>query len=1049
MGTFRFLILMSASASLLAESASFRYRQHPHPDFAVDAIAEGPNGCLWLAGPSGLHRFDGLRFTPIAQYPFSSARWLAPAPDGSLWIGSTEGLVRFQQRFEIMRRESVLGLAAAKDATYARTASGLIRIDANGRVTPLAPMAHSRLHVDGAGSLWYTGPNGGYLLKKGATQAELVSAFPPAPPGDFRQLIPDREGRLWFGRRNTALSPSPYTRLNRTGEVAGTEISSLFAGPTGQVWYLGDSIRGLSPAIHFDVPRPQKGAAFRAGMEDRRGHLWFDSDDRQLMEAVPEEGWDRWSKADLGGHSVRHLAREAAGTLIAVTEVGAMRLNPATKQWSNLPGPPGSYTSLIPQPDGSMVAAVRGLGVVHLSAAGRVIQILEGLANGRTARDEYQTLHQDQQNRIWVGSAGGLFRLDKRNGRFTISRVLLPGEGTEIAPPRPVQVIALEQDALGRMWAGSALGAAWLDSQDRWHPVATSKELGLIRSLAVDVAPTNGAIWAAYRSAGIFSRITQVGDQWQTQNFLANDGYLPDRTTMLKGDSRGWIWRGTEDGVQVADGTRLGVNDWLHLDSRNGMTTSLLSSYGFLEDPDGGVWLSGDGITHMKPRSDWFGPPADGSVPRVTVKQVNEQTHFDDERRPESFSEPLRRLRLEVASLGVSPFRVSGFIYRLKPTMKGWREARDGVIDLRDLSAQNYQLEVAYAGYPVKIVKSYAFHVGSPWPGPWTGAGVSGALLALWGLRRTIWMQRLHYLSARYLHRRKQPIPISAASTANRTGAVLAGRYRLEALMAQGGFAKVYRANDLSNDQPVAVKILDRSTSEAAWVKQRFTHEVAALQAMNHPGVLPLIDSWLEPDGHPCLVTPWLDGPTLRTAMDAATLPLERIAWLTTQVAEALHETHQRGVVHRDLKPENILLVSGQPVLIDFGNAGLVGRDEGLSKTTLLGGSIYYMAPEQFSMHYAPSSDLYALAIIILELLCGKRLADLSYAAASSNFQAELVKALRVRGMENVIEVAGKLGEAFHSDPSQRPADAATWARAMADLLLSKPNEHASIPPRT
>src|SRR5262249_44285352 len=159
---------------------------------------------------------------------------------------------------------------------------------------------------------------------------------------------------------------------------------------------------------------------------------------------------------------------------------------------------------------------------------------------------------------------------------------------------------------------------------------------------------------------------------------------------------------------------------------------------------------------------------------------------------------------------------------------------------------------------------------------------------------------------------------------------------------------------------------LNRRSGEDNWIRDRFAHEVAALRSVQHAGVVPILDSWISPAGEPCLSMPFLDGQTLRAAMDGLPFSLERVARIVRQLGAALAEVHRHGIIHRDLKPENVMLLSPwtdreQAVIIDFGTAGLRSAENELAATTLMAGSLYYMAPERLTGHYSPASDIFSL----------------------------------------------------------------------------------------
>jgi tetratricopeptide (TPR) repeat protein len=214
---------------------------------------------------------------------------------------------------------------------------------------------------------------------------------------------------------------------------------------------------------------------------------------------------------------------------------------------------------------------------------------------------------------------------------------------------------------------------------------------------------------------------------------------------------------------------------------------------------------------------------------------------------------------------------------------------------------------------------------------------------------------------------------IAAAPATVAVGAVLGGRYRLEAVAGRGGMATVFRALDLRHGRAVAVKVLDAarlSTVDAA----RFEGEIDVLARLQHPHVLPLLDSGTI-DGARYLVTPFIAGESLaRTLARETRLPLTDAVRLARQVASALAHAHALEVIHRDVTPGNILLSNGLAVVSDFGIARLAEPAAGvITNTGITIGTPAYMSPEQAAGDSAldARSDVYSLGCVLYTMLTG------------------------------------------------------------------------------
>ncbi len=201
-------------------------------------------------------------------------------------------------------------------------------------------------------------------------------------------------------------------------------------------------------------------------------------------------------------------------------------------------------------------------------------------------------------------------------------------------------------------------------------------------------------------------------------------------------------------------------------------------------------------------------------------------------------------------------------------------------------------------------------------------------------------------------------------------GQLLDGRYRLDAEIARGAIGVVYRAVDITTGEPVAVKLLRPEAAAAPDLVSGFLAEAEILAALDHPGIV-RVRNLVTGDGVTALVMDLVSGPDLRRRLrTGGPLPAQRAAAVVAQVADALGYIHALGITHGDVKPGNILLPDdGGPVrLADFGVARRAGEPAGPTLATP-----EYVAPEVVAGE-APSqsADVYALGIVIYELLCGR-----------------------------------------------------------------------------
>jgi eukaryotic-like serine/threonine-protein kinase len=203
----------------------------------------------------------------------------------------------------------------------------------------------------------------------------------------------------------------------------------------------------------------------------------------------------------------------------------------------------------------------------------------------------------------------------------------------------------------------------------------------------------------------------------------------------------------------------------------------------------------------------------------------------------------------------------------------------------------------------------------------------------------------------------------------------LGDRYRLHGEFARGAMARVYRADDLVRGGEVAIKVL-RPELAAALGHGRFLQEIRILARLNHPNILPLLDS-SEAGGSLYYVSPYIAGSSLQRRLGTeGSLPLEEVLRIGRDVAAALDYAHGSEVIHRDVKPGNILLGDDRALVCDFGIARaveLAGGDRLASSSGFALGTPVYMSPEQAMGRGIDSRcDLYGLGCVLYEMLTGE-----------------------------------------------------------------------------
>lgn len=272
---------------------------------------------------------------------------------------------------------------------------------------------------------------------------------------------------------------------------------------------------------------------------------------------------------------------------------------------------------------------------------------------------------------------------------------------------------------------------------------------------------------------------------------------------------------------------------------------------------------------------------------------------------------------------------------------------------------------------------------------------------------------------------------------------VIAHRYELQRMLAQGGMAEVWLAHDLTLDRKVAVKWLKPSLASDAIVAERFRREAVAAASLNHPNIVAVHDVF-EQDGRQAVVMQLVEGKSLRQVLDTQKrLSPELTCHIGSCVAAALDHAHTAGFVHRDVKPGNIMMTSdGRVLLTDFGIAkGLQSAESDLTSENIMMGTAKYLSPEQVrGKKLDGRADLYSLGLVLYECLAGRVpfLGETDADTALARLQRDPTDLTRLRAT-----LPTKLVVVIHQllsrNPAQRPASGAELVVTLRDAAKDGP----------
>lgn len=262
-------------------------------------------------------------------------------------------------------------------------------------------------------------------------------------------------------------------------------------------------------------------------------------------------------------------------------------------------------------------------------------------------------------------------------------------------------------------------------------------------------------------------------------------------------------------------------------------------------------------------------------------------------------------------------------------------------------------------------------------------------------------------------------------------GTRVADRYRVVALLGKGGMGEVYRADDLTLEQPVALKFLPQALTGDPDALERFRNEVRTARRVSHANVCRVYDVG-EAEGQPFLSMEYVDGEDLASLLRRiGRLPGDKALEIARQLCAGLAAAHREGVLHRDLKPANVMLDGrGRAMITDFGLAGIAEQIQGYDVRS---GTPAYMAPEQLTgKEVSERSDIYSLGLVLYEIFTGKRAFDATTLAdlvRQRNEQPISTPSSWVKDLDPAVERV--IMRCLESEPANRPSSALAVAAAL------------------
>ena len=1017
----------------------------------VTSIDQDKTGLLWIGSTNGLFSYDGQNFRRYAEadgLPEAQVGFVVSNKD-TLWIATITGIARKEgDRFVkvfTLPAPSVSVIGNGRDSLYFLAPDLHILRDSkmltDPTIRPKFPMSMSP-----QGDLWYPCEMEICQIESASLTLFEAGQLKSLPVRRFgvRQGLPARQwSSVATDKEGTIYASSLFEKAAWRAEAGKSffKIATDSNHITIQVDRLGNSIfKGVGWIGRWvdGLLQPAKVPAvlqINTVLRDLEGTYWMGTTSSGLWR------WKQSPSIQTIAHKTENAlpltyqtTRTLEGALLTSgTSAGVLRLSADSLNLIPFGTPPIIEISFVVEADlnGGAIAGYGRMGLVRMDSEGRIVNSIKD-QDGQKILTAHR-LRIDRKGVGWISTKSAFYRLPR--GSNTATKI-------EIVPGK-ADYRDIEFASNGDIWVGLEKGLAqYHDGKWRVYTKKDGLKSDYIRCVAED---KQGNIWVGYRMPLGFAKITKKDANWDVRHFDSSSGMGSNSIFFLKVDSRGWIWRGTNDGVHISKTGSADPGDWLHLTTEDGLPHNDMVQFSFFEDVD---------------KSVWFGT---GGGPARVLPEVVENAFQS------RISVAITNTNIEGATLsvGLQPIAFSHrdhlqYRYRLKPTSSEWSPHPNEKLTVSSIAYGNQTLEVQARRPGTQWSESATFDFTRPLP-IWRrvpalvsyAAVVVGLLLWRNWRHRRFQLEKSLFIQIADLPPEIQRIKLSEAplQLANRvrlllaarseltaedsTGVLLNGRYRIEERIAQGGMATIYRARDerLSN-RPTAIKILRPDLGDPEWLARRFEQERQALGRIQNPGVISVIDIGETPQGLAFLALEFVDGPTLRELLKKGPIDRVRTVAYMRQAANALQSAHDAGVTHRDLKPENLMIRSygmreERLVIVDFGIAVVRRTGDATLVLSRVSGSIPYMAPEQNQGRITPACDIYALGLIVFEMITGVPAIPLGLGK-----NGDLPGAMRsYLGTQISGEAIDVLTSALRYDPAERPTSTGEWGLRLAGLL--------------
>ena len=686
------------------------------PQDNVRAIAQTPDGYLWLGTDEGLARWDGYEFTVFdkagGSLPANSIEALAAAPDGSLWIGTSDGLARMRGG-SFRTYTTADGLADNRvsklfidrsGVVWALAGASLSRFE-NGRFAAIQsnPSGDARVACeDRKGGLLVAGFAGLARLAGGKTTQILSGS---AMGGSvMTSMILDRPGNIWIGGSQGLVEVTAEGALRRYGTREGLPnpfVRALLEDRDGNIWAGGDGGLVRIENGRIEAPGKREGDIVSSLFEDREGNLWIGSS--HGLTQLRDDLFTNYGLSEgMPSDQPNTVYQDGAGRIwVGFHDAGLMQISPETKLFGVNDGlPPTEVFSIRETGAGGLLVSTR-LGLFR-ETGGRFERVAHVDALGRIA--VFDAL-EDSAGTTWIASADGL--TESRGGR---ERRLIDG-----GPLFDQAMVTLLETRDGALWAGTYGRGLWRlkGGEKRLFTSADGLANDDIRDLYEDA---DGTLWIGTFGGGLSSY-----RDGQFRKFTSRDGLLSDNVAGVFGEGD-WLWLSTTRGLCRV--SRRQLNDYAgrgsgpltpeNYDMNDGLRSAQCASYplaaGGIRAADGRLWfVTSRGLAVLNPSARKLKPPA--PIPHVV--SVMADGRYVSLSGPAKLAPGNGRVQIRYTGVYLSaPERVA-YSYKLEGLDVDWVPARNRrLINYNSLNHGRYRFDVrAQAPGGAVAETSFAFEM--------------------------------------------------------------------------------------------------------------------------------------------------------------------------------------------------------------------------------------------------------------------------------------------------------------------------------------------------